>query len=146
MAAAESDSSLLFGILALQNGLIEQPDLIAAFQCWCKDRSRSIAQVLIERGRSTESDRAMLDGLIERHAAKQRSSVDGAAAGERGARRLDRRLLSRISAGPPRLRRRCGPLVLSSKAIHPPSVISRSAWGPRSGPQMPWSRAPGWAR
>ena len=34
MATVESDQNLLFGILALQNGLIEQPDLIAAFQCW----------------------------------------------------------------------------------------------------------------
>ena len=62
MAAVESDSSLLFGILALQNGLIEQPDLIAAFQCWCKERSRSMAQVLVERGSLSESDRSMLDG------------------------------------------------------------------------------------
>ena len=34
MVTPESDQSLLFGILALQNGLIDQPDLIAAFQCW----------------------------------------------------------------------------------------------------------------
>ena len=50
MATAESDQNLLFGILALQNGLIEQPDLIAAFQCWSKDRSLPMAQVLVERG------------------------------------------------------------------------------------------------
>ena len=40
MAAVESDSSLLFGILALQNGLIEQPDLIAAFQSCEKNALR----------------------------------------------------------------------------------------------------------
>ena len=51
MATVESDQNLLFGILALQNGLIDQPDLIAAFQCWSKDRSLPMAQVLVEQAR-----------------------------------------------------------------------------------------------
>jgi eukaryotic-like serine/threonine-protein kinase len=76
MAAAESDSSLLFGILALQNGLIEPPDLIAAFQCWFKERSRPMAQLLIERGALTENDRTMLDGLIRRHDETQGNGLD----------------------------------------------------------------------
>ncbi len=71
MAAVESDRNLLFGILALQNGLIEQPDLIAAFQCWSKDRSLPMDQVLVERGALTEGDRAMLDSLVRRHVEKQ---------------------------------------------------------------------------
>lgn len=50
MAAVETDQDLLFGILALQSSLIEQPDLIAAFQCWSKERSRSLARILVERG------------------------------------------------------------------------------------------------
>jgi len=70
MATIESDRNLLFGILALQNGLIEQPDLIAAFQCWSKERSCPMAQVLVERGALTEADRAMLDGLVRRHVEK----------------------------------------------------------------------------
>ena len=77
MAAVESDPSLLFGILALQNGLIEQPDLIAAFQCWCKERSRPMAQVLVERGALTERDRSMLDDLVRRLTEKQGSGVEG---------------------------------------------------------------------
>src|SRR5580693_2509546 len=79
MATVESDSSLLFGILALQNGLIEQPDLIAAFQCWSKERSRPMAQVLVERGALTESDRSMLDGLVRRHFEKQGSGGESKA-------------------------------------------------------------------
>ena len=50
-AKVEADRDLLFGILALQNGLIEQADLIAAFQCWTKERSRRMARILVERGR-----------------------------------------------------------------------------------------------
>ena len=70
MAIVVSDQSLLFGILALQNGLIEQPDLIAAFQCWSKERSRPMAQTLVERGALTKDDRAMLEGLVRRHLEK----------------------------------------------------------------------------
>jgi serine/threonine-protein kinase len=70
MATVECDRNLIFGILALQNGLIEQPDLIAAFQCWSKQRSRPMAQILVERGALTEDDRAMLEGLVGRHVEK----------------------------------------------------------------------------
>jgi eukaryotic-like serine/threonine-protein kinase len=71
MAIVETDGNLLFGILALQNGLIGQPDLIAAFQCWSLERSRPMAQTLVERGALTEDDRAMLDGLVRRHVEKR---------------------------------------------------------------------------
>ena len=48
MAAA--DRELLFGLLALQNGLIEQGQLVAAFQAWARDRRRPIADHLVSRG------------------------------------------------------------------------------------------------
>jgi eukaryotic-like serine/threonine-protein kinase len=79
MSAIESESSLLFGMLALQNGLVEQPDLIAAFQYWCKDRSRAIAQFLVEQGALSESDRAKIDGLIRRLAQIQANAAEGTA-------------------------------------------------------------------
>src|SRR6185312_10833738 len=70
-ARVEAERDLLFGILALQNGLIEQADLIAAFQVWTKERSCPMAQVLVERGSLSPADRAMLDGLVRRHVEKQ---------------------------------------------------------------------------
>jgi serine/threonine-protein kinase len=70
MATVESDRNLLFGMLALQNGLIEQADLVAAFQCWSKERTRPMAQVLVERGALTLDDRALLDALVGRHVSK----------------------------------------------------------------------------
>ena len=57
MAAIAAERNLLFGILALQNGLIDQADLIAAFQAWSKDRSRPLSEVLLDRGALNESDR-----------------------------------------------------------------------------------------
>ena len=67
---APADHDLLFGILALQNGLIDQADLIAAFQLWSKDRSRPLGVVLVDRGAMVEADRVMLESLVARHIAK----------------------------------------------------------------------------
>ena len=50
MASAAADRHLLFGLLALQNGLISQGQLVAAFQAWTLDKSRSLADPLVARG------------------------------------------------------------------------------------------------
>jgi len=71
MAELDSERNLLFGIFALQNGLIDQADFIAAFQCWTKERSRPMGQILVDRGALNPDDRAMLDGLVRRHVEKQ---------------------------------------------------------------------------
>jgi serine/threonine-protein kinase len=76
MAEVEADRNLLFGILALQNGLIEQADLVAAFQSWSKERSRPMAQVLVERRALTEDDRSMLEGLVRRHVEKHGGNAE----------------------------------------------------------------------
>jgi serine/threonine-protein kinase len=81
MPTFDSDQNLLFGILALQNGLIGQPDLIAAFQCWSLDRSRPMAHTLVERGALSEGDRAMLDGLVRRHVEKRGGDAEPGLAG-----------------------------------------------------------------
>ena len=48
MNAAYHD--LLFGLLALQNGLIDQGQLVAAFQAWTRDKARPLADHLVARG------------------------------------------------------------------------------------------------
>jgi eukaryotic-like serine/threonine-protein kinase len=73
---SHADSNLLFGILALQNGLIDQGDLIEAFQSWSKDRSRPLSQVLLDRGALIESDLALLDGLVRRQLQKRGESLE----------------------------------------------------------------------
>ncbi len=50
MAAISADRDLLFGLLALQNGLIDQGRLVAAFQAWTLEKSRPLAEHLIARG------------------------------------------------------------------------------------------------
>jgi serine/threonine-protein kinase len=65
MVRAEQD--LLFGLLALQNGLVEQGALVAAFQAWTRDKRKPIAEHLIARGDLAPEDRALLDALVARH-------------------------------------------------------------------------------
>jgi hypothetical protein len=45
-----ADRDLLFGLLALQNGLIQQGQIVAAFHAWTCNKSRSLADHLLERG------------------------------------------------------------------------------------------------
>ncbi len=66
--AAESD--LLFGLLALQNGLIDQVQLVAAFQAWTRDRSRRLADHLADRGDIEPDDRGAVEVLVSRHVKK----------------------------------------------------------------------------
>jgi hypothetical protein len=58
---------LLFGILALQNGFIDQSSLIAAFHVWTLDKKRALAQLLEERGALSASRRELLEALVTEH-------------------------------------------------------------------------------
>jgi serine/threonine protein kinase len=64
---AAADRHLLFGLLALQNGIINQGQLVAAFQAWTLDKSRSLADHLEARGDLTPARRALLEALAEVH-------------------------------------------------------------------------------
>src|SRR5262245_48695122 len=61
---------LLFGLLALQNGLIDQVQLVAAFQAWTRDKARSLAEHFLARGDLDADDRAAVDALVARHLKK----------------------------------------------------------------------------
>ena len=43
-----ADRHLLFGLLALQTGVIQQAQLVAAFHAWTCDKSRSLAGVPVQ--------------------------------------------------------------------------------------------------
>src|SRR5689334_9894166 len=64
---AAADRHLLFGLLALQNGLIDQVQLVAAFQAWTRDKSRSLAEHLEARGDLTGARRTLLEMLADVH-------------------------------------------------------------------------------
>src|SRR5271166_4298221 len=68
---AAADRHLLFGLLALQNGLINQGQLVAAFQAWTLDKARGLAEHLVGRGDLDTDDRTSIEALVERHLKKQ---------------------------------------------------------------------------
>jgi hypothetical protein len=69
MAAISADRNLLFGLLALQNGLINQGQLVAAFQAWTLDKGRTLADHLIALGHLNDAQRAVVEAMTDLHVA-----------------------------------------------------------------------------
>ena len=76
MAAIAADRNLLFGLLALQNGLINQVQLVAAFQAWTLDKARGLAEHLVGRGDLDADDRSAVEALVARHLKKHGGDVE----------------------------------------------------------------------
>jgi serine/threonine-protein kinase len=70
MAAIAADRHLLFGLLALQNGLIDQVQLVAAFQAWTLDKARALADHLICLGHLNGAQKAVVEAMADLHVAK----------------------------------------------------------------------------
>jgi serine/threonine-protein kinase len=66
---SDAPRDLLFGLLALQSGLIDQGALVAAFLAWTQAKGRPTADLLVERGALDAPRRAILDALVEQHLA-----------------------------------------------------------------------------
>jgi serine/threonine-protein kinase len=79
MAAA--DRHLLFGLLALQTGIVNQGQLVAAFQAWSLDKSRSLADYLEAGGGLDTDDRAAVEALVARHLKRHGGDVEKSLAG-----------------------------------------------------------------
>ncbi len=84
--SAAADRNLLLGLLALQNGIINQGQLVAAFQAWALDKSKSLADHLEARGDLTGARRALLAGLtevyLEAHGGDVEASLAAVSAGK----------------------------------------------------------------
>jgi PAS domain S-box-containing protein len=80
----DTDRDLLFGILALQAGLIDSDQFVEACTLWATRKNEPLADLLTERGWILPADRAHLDYLLERkvekHGGDARASI--AAAGD----------------------------------------------------------------
>jgi serine/threonine-protein kinase len=67
---AAADCHLLFGLLALQNGLIDQGQLVLAFQAWTRDKSKGLADQLVARGDLDADACAGLKAMVALHVKK----------------------------------------------------------------------------
>jgi serine/threonine protein kinase len=63
MNSPDAASSLLFGLLALQNHLVTRDGLMAGFGAWMTDRSRPLAEVLVAQGALRPEHRGVLESL-----------------------------------------------------------------------------------
>ena len=59
--------SLLFGLLALQNNFINRETLLTAFNAWVADKSKSLGQILLDRGALSPARHAALEVLVQEH-------------------------------------------------------------------------------
>ena len=66
MATVAADRHLLVGLIALQHGIIDQGQLLAAFQAWTLDRGKSLADHLATRGDLEGEDRTAVEALAAR--------------------------------------------------------------------------------
>jgi hypothetical protein len=76
MAAITAERNLLFGLLALQNGLINQGQLVAAFQAWTLDKTRGLAEHLVARGDLDDEQRAGVEAMVALHLKKHGGEVE----------------------------------------------------------------------
>jgi formylglycine-generating enzyme required for sulfatase activity/tRNA A-37 threonylcarbamoyl transferase component Bud32 len=75
MPPTDIDRNLLFGVLAMQRDMIDQPQFAEACSVWALGIDRPLADVLIERGWITNEDRSDLERDIERKLRKHRGDV-----------------------------------------------------------------------
>src|SRR3954454_2801505 len=71
-----TDRHLLFGLLALQTGLIQQAQLVAAFHAWTCDKSQPLADHLIALGHLNAAQRAAIEALSALHVEAQGGDVE----------------------------------------------------------------------
>jgi eukaryotic-like serine/threonine-protein kinase len=62
-----ANRDLLTGLLALQNGLVDQDVLVTAFRTWTRDKSKPIAEILAAQGAIDLDERSLLEGLAAKH-------------------------------------------------------------------------------
>jgi serine/threonine-protein kinase len=85
MAAIAADSNLLFGLIALQNGLIDQAGLFDAFQAWARDKTRPLADYLVALGHLDAARRPAVEAIaaihLEAHGGRPEKSLAALPAG-----------------------------------------------------------------
>ena len=67
---ADANRDLLFGLIALQNGMIDQSQLVAAFQAWTLEKDRPLADYLVARGDLEADQRAIIEAMVGLHLKK----------------------------------------------------------------------------
>jgi hypothetical protein len=70
MTSSASDRNLLFGILALRMDFITRDGLIDGMQAWTPAKTQSLGKVLVDRELMPQSQRELLEPLVDAHIAQ----------------------------------------------------------------------------
>ena len=73
---AGADGHLLFGLIALQVGLVDQGQLVAAFQAWARDKSRPLADHLVDLAGLDVESRGVIDAMVALHVKKHGADAE----------------------------------------------------------------------
>jgi eukaryotic-like serine/threonine-protein kinase len=76
LMTVDADRRLLFGLLALQNGLIDQAQLVAAFHAWTREKSRPLADHLVALGHVDADGRAAVAAMADLHLKRHGGNVE----------------------------------------------------------------------
>ena len=92
--ADDTPRDLLFGLLALQNGLIDQDALVAAFSAWSRAKGKTLAEILVERGaidaeEPARSSPAMAEKQLKKHGGDTEKSLASIAVGPSTRQKLE---------------------------------------------------------
>src|SRR5262245_45801037 len=63
----DAPRDLLFGLLALQNGMVSRDQLVAAFGAWTAAPGQPLAEILAGQGALRPEHRPLLDALVDAH-------------------------------------------------------------------------------
>src|SRR5580658_9627189 len=74
--SSDPSRDLLFGLLALQTGLIDQGALFVAFAAWTRDKARSLADHLADGGGLDLDDRLAVEAMVARHLTRHGNDVE----------------------------------------------------------------------
>jgi hypothetical protein len=87
-----ADRHLLFGLIALQVGLIDQAQLVAAFQAWARDKSRCLAAYLADRGDLNADQVQAVEAMVALHLKKHGGDAERSLAALPAGRSTSQRL------------------------------------------------------
>jgi eukaryotic-like serine/threonine-protein kinase len=61
------DRHVLFGLIALLNGLVQETQLVAALEAWSRDKARPLADYLAEQGGPDAEGRTAIESMVALH-------------------------------------------------------------------------------
>jgi len=125
-----ADRNLLFGILAFQNNFIDRQALLTAFDRWTTDKSRLLADILVELGALNAEFRQLLDGLVAAHIKQHGNDAEKSLASVSSVGSLRDEL--RAALNDPDVEASLAHLSVDSAYLHAASTLSWTAGTPTS--------------